>query len=267
MKSMKLIGRGPRKVLLFPGLLGTRDGFDDMLGYADLETFQYVVVEYRGYGQARGAVGLLTLREIVIDAVRLVDYLGWSRFAVAGHSLGALVAQMLAIALPNRVNAIVSIAGLSAKGASPDTEKVAFMQTMADSREAREALVRTGTACRYTDAVARKIVRATWDDIDGRALASYALDASRTDVHADVQALDMPILVLVGEHDPNCTEVAARDTTLRWYRRSTLEILHGAGHYPMFETPTATVSAIESFLKSMAPDAAGRTSEQSVAQA
>lgn len=267
MKSMKLIGRGPGKVLLFPGLLGTRDAFDDMLRYADLDAFQYAVAEYRGYGQARGEVGLLTLREVVIDAVRLVDYLGWSRFAVAGHSLGALVAQMLAIALPNRVNAIVSIAGLSAKGASPDAEKVAFMQSLADSRERREALVRTGTAVRYTDAVARKIVAETWDDIDGHALASYALDASRTDVHSDVQALDAPILALVGEHDPNCTEVAARDTTLRWYRRATLEVLRGAGHYPMFETPAATVSAIEGFLDSVAVDVAGRASKQSVAQA
>lgn len=245
---MKVIGHGPKKVLLFPGLLGTRDAFDEMLSYADLDEFQYAVAEYRGYGHARGDVGLLTLREVVVDAVRSLEYLGWTRVAVGGHSLGALVAQMLAVALPNRVNAIMSIAGLSASGASADPERMAFMQSLAASRERREALVRAGTAGRYVESVARKIVASSWDKIDGRALASYAADASRTDIHEAVQKLDAPILVLVGEYDPNCTAALATATTLRWYRHSTLEILHGAGHYPTFETPAATLTAIESFV-------------------
>jgi pimeloyl-ACP methyl ester carboxylesterase len=259
MKSFKLIGRGPQKVLLFHGLIGTRDTFDDMLRYADLDAFQYAVAEYRGYGRSMHEAGLLTLREVVIDAVKLVEYLAWNTFTAAGHSVGALAAQMLAVALPHRVNAIASIAGLSAKGANPDPDRVAFMQSVADSRERREALVRTGTGERYTAAVVREIVAATWNDIDSRALASYALDASRTDVHAEVQALDIPILALVGEHDPNCSDAAARETTLRWYRHATLEVMHGAGHYPMIETPAATVSAIERYI-------AGLPSASSAAQ-
>ncbi|WP_028218624.1 alpha/beta fold hydrolase [Paraburkholderia oxyphila] len=266
MKSFKLIGQGPNKVLLFPGLIGTRDAFDAMLRYADLDAFQYAVAEYRGYGWSRNEVGLLTLREVVIDAVRLVEFLEWKKFTAAGHSLGALVAQMLAVALPHRVNSIVSIAGLSAKGTSSDPDGVAFMQSLADSRERREALVRNGMAGRYTDAVAREIVAATWDDIDGRALASYALDASRTDVHGAVQSLDAPVLALVGEHDHNNTEAVARETTMRWYRHATLEIMRGAGHYPMIETPAATVSAIERFVEAVGIDDAGRSSRPSAAQ-
>lgn len=264
MKSFKLIGRGPRKVLLFPGLMGTRDAFDEMLRYADLDVFQYAAAEYRGYGQSRNERGLLTLREVVIDAVRLVDFLTWDTFTVAGHSLGALVAQMLALALPNRVNGIASIAGLSAKGARSDPDRIAFMQSLADSRERREALVRLGTGSRYTDAVARRLVATTWDEIEGHALTSYALDASRTDVHAEVQSLDTPILALVGEHDPNNTEAVARDTTLRWYRNATLQVMRGAGHYPMMETPAATVSAIERFVETVALDKVERKSKASV---
>jgi pimeloyl-ACP methyl ester carboxylesterase len=256
MKSFKLVGRGPQKVLLFHGLIGTRDAFDDMLRYADLDAFQYAVAEFRGYGHARREAGLLTLREAVIDAVKLVEFLAWNDFTVGGHSVGALVAQMLAVALPHRVNAIASIAGLSANGASADPDRVAFMRSVADSLERREALVTTGTGGQYTAAVVREIVAATWNDIDGRALASYALDASRTDVHTEVQSMDIPILALVGKHDPNCGEAAARETTLRWYRRATLEVMHGAGHYPMIETPAATVSALERFVAAVVLDAA-----------
>lgn len=245
MKSFKLIGHGPRKVLLFPGLLGTRDAFDDMLRYADLDAFQYAIVEYRGYGHARNEPGLFTLREVVIDAVRLVDFLGWTRLAVAGHSLGALAAQILAVALPHRVDAIVSIAGLSAKGASADPQRLRFMEGVAYSREQREVLVRGGTDGRYTSGFARALVGSTWDEIDGEALASYALDASRTDIRAQVEALDTPILVLVGEYDSACSEAAAHETTLQWYRRATLQVLLGAGHYPMVEAPARTLCALE----------------------
>ncbi|MGF6636610.1 alpha/beta fold hydrolase [Paraburkholderia sp. MM6662-R1] len=255
MKSFKLFGHGPRKVLLFPGLIGTRDSFDDMLRYADLSAFQYAVAEYRGYGNARAEPGLMTLREVVIDAVRLVEFLGWDKFAVAGHSLGALSAQMLAVALPDRVDAIVSIAGLSAKGANGDPQRLAFMQALAASHEKREALVAGGTGNRYGSGVARALVAQTWEEIDGSALASYALDASRTDVHAEVQQLDTPILVLVGEYDPNCTEAAARETTLQWYRHAKLQVLRGAGHYPMIETPAATLSELERYVGTATGDA------------
>jgi len=264
MKSSKLIGHGPRKVLLFPGLLGTRDAFDQMLSYADLDAFQYAVAEYRGYGQARHERGLYTLRETVIDAVRLAEFLGWDRFAVAGHSLGALVAQMLAVALPNRVDAIVSIAGLGANGAGADPQRVAFMQEAVQSRAGRETLVNSGTGNRYTDGFARAVVASTWNAIDHAALESYALDASRTDIHEHVAESDTPVLVLVGEHDPHCTAAAAHQTTLRWYRNTTLRVLAGSGHYPMYESPPETLFEMERYLGSTASRASEHQSEPQV---
>lgn len=248
MKSFKLIGRGHRKVLLFPGLLGTRNAFDEMLRFADLDTFQYAIVEYRGYGESRGMPGLLTLRQVVVDAVRLTEYLEWSKFAVAGHSMGALAAQMLAVALPHRVDVIVSIAGTSAKGASADPERVRFMQGLAQSLEQRQALVKAGTGGRYTDAAALAIAASSWTEIDGNAVASYAADASRTNIQEQVAELDAPILVLVGEHDAANSESVARETTLKWYKRPTLQVLAGAGHYLPVEASLATISAIENYL-------------------
>lgn len=254
MMSFKLVGTGPRKVMLFPGLLGTRDAFDDLLRWADLEAFQYVAVEYRGYGQARKERGLMTLREVVIDATRLADYLGWSRFAVAGHSLGALAAQMLALALPQRVDAIVSIAGPSERGGSSDPQRLRMLEGAAASRQWREELVTAGTARRYPATFARAVVDSSWDSIDGSAFASYARDASRTDISQQVEGSDKPILVLIGQHDGSNTEEAARATTLKWYRNATLQVLAGAGHYPVQETPAATSAALETFLLGSAGD-------------
>lgn len=245
MKSFKLVGRGPNKVILLPGLLGTRDAFDEMLAYADLDRFQYAVGEYRGYGESRTEPGLHNLREVVVDAVRLVDYLGWSTFSVAGHSLGALVAQMLAIALPQRVCAIVLIAGLAASGASRDPGRRQWMQELANSRQRREELVAVGAGGLFTPAMARAVVERTWNLIDGQALASYAADASQTDVHAQVQDIAAPVLAIVGENDSSCSASAAQETTLRWYRQASLEVVPGVGHYPPIEAPVATIALLE----------------------
>lgn len=245
MKSFKLLGRGPDKVLLFPGLLGTRDAFDEMLKYADLDRFQFAVGEYRGYGESKNEPGLFTLREVVIDAVRLVDYLGWSRYAVAGHSLGGLAAQMLAIAMPQKVHAIVMIAGLAADGANRDPDRLQRLQALADSRQRREELVAAGTGGRYCPAMARSVVDRGWDRIDGQALVHYAMDASRTDVHDALQGIAAPVLAIVGEHDANCSASRARETTLRWYEHAALEIIPGAGHYLPLEAPVATMTLLE----------------------
>jgi pimeloyl-ACP methyl ester carboxylesterase len=235
-------------VLLFPGLLGTRDAFDDMLRYADTERFQYASVEYRGYGEARNEPGLLTLREIVLDAVRLVEFLGWTEVTLGGHSLGALVAQMVAVAMPRRVKAIVSIAGTSATGASADPQRQVFMRAAAASAEQRTALVRGGTAGRYSAAAERAIVALSFERIAPAAFASYAFDASRTDISAQVRDISARVLALVGEHDPNCTEQFARDTTLVLYRDARMLVLAGAGHYPQIETPLQTIVALEQFV-------------------
>ena len=149
--------KGKKKVLLLPGLMGTLDALDAMLKYADLDSFQYAVVDYRGYGSSKNISGLFTLREAVIDACKLIEYLGWRQFSVGGHSLGALVAQMLAVAMPHWTSAIVMIAGLSAKGAKSDPEREALLRRAAESVEARSQIVTGGTKARYSHVFARTL--------------------------------------------------------------------------------------------------------------
>jgi len=50
-----------------------------------------------GFGSARFEPGP-TLSAVSSEAVRVMDYLGWSKSHVMGSPLGALAAQMIAIA-------------------------------------------------------------------------------------------------------------------------------------------------------------------------
>jgi pimeloyl-ACP methyl ester carboxylesterase len=155
---------------------------------------------------------------------------------------------MVAVAMPSRVSSIVSIAGLSAKGASADPARQIFMAQAGETIEGRIALARAGLANRYSDAAVEVVARRTFDAISGEAFKSYARDSSRTDISGQVGSLQVPVLVLVGERDPNATEASAKQTTLTFYGNAKLSVIGGAGHYPMTEAPIQTISALEAFV-------------------
>src|SRR3546814_999193 len=76
---------------------------------------------------------------------------------------------------------------------------MALLNAAANSAEHREQMVAGGTAGRYTPGFARTEVAATFDSLDPLAFASYAKDASQTDVSEEAKNLPMPILAHVGE--------------------------------------------------------------------
>jgi pimeloyl-ACP methyl ester carboxylesterase len=247
MNNFKLVGAGPRKILLLPGLLGTRDAFDAMLAYADTATYQYACFEYRGYGEALHEAGACTLDEALGDIGAAVAQLDWGRFTVAGHSIGALLAQMLALQMPQHAQALVSLAGMSARGGARDPQRQQMLARAAIDEAQRRRMVDAGTGGHYGPGFASAVVQSTWHAIRPDAFAGYASDAARIDISAQVDGSGLPLLALVGEFDPVNTAALARETTLRWYRNARLDVLPGAGHYLMLEAPAACVSAIEAF--------------------
>jgi len=246
------VGTGPVKVLLLPGLFGAHQAFDAMLAHADRERFQYVVMNYRGYGHARDVTGVYTLDEVVGDALSLLDLLDWPTVHVGGHSIGALIAQKLALAAPQRVRSVVSLAGMNARGASRDPARVKMLDDAAHDLDRRAALVDMGTGQRHGMALARQVAESGWHAIAPAACAGYVADAALTDISAEVAGSTLPVLVLVGAHDPGCSAAVARDTTLRWYPNATLEVFDEVGHYPMFEAPQRTLAVVEAFLRRLA---------------
>jgi pimeloyl-ACP methyl ester carboxylesterase len=63
-----------------------------------------------------------------------------------------------------------------------------------------------------------------------------------------VQGNPVPVLVVVGEHDPALGAPVMRQTFLQHYPNASLEVLPNAGHYSMFETPVALLTCAERFL-------------------
>ena len=65
---------------------------------------------------------------------------------------------------------------------------------------------------------------------------------------AQVKGCEVPVKVIAGEYDPTQPAEFMEQAWLQVYPNSELEVLRGAGHYAMFETPPAAALAIEEFL-------------------
>lgn len=69
---------------------------------------RYTVVAFdnRGIGRSRILDGRLTIEDMAADALALLDALGLERVHVAGHSMGGVIAQALALSAPARVRSL-----------------------------------------------------------------------------------------------------------------------------------------------------------------
>ncbi|EPM99030.1 alpha/beta fold family hydrolase, partial [Pseudomonas syringae pv. actinidiae ICMP 19070] len=79
-----------------------------------LEGLRIVALDLAGHGHSdhRPAGAAYALADYVFDVLQVAEQLGWQRFALLGHSLGAIIAVLLASSLPERVTHLALIDGL-----------------------------------------------------------------------------------------------------------------------------------------------------------
>jgi len=93
---------------------------DNLMSFArlapQLKGLRILALDMAGHGySAPRAIGAsYSLFEYAADALRVADYLGWQKFSLLGHSLGAIICTMLAAALPQRIDKLALIDGLIA---------------------------------------------------------------------------------------------------------------------------------------------------------
>ncbi len=74
---------------------------------------------------------------------------------------------------------------------------------------------------------------------------------------AEMRELDIPALVVVGEHDFEVfSEPALRQSIGPFYSHAQFAVLAGSGHFPMAEVPVYFVTVVEQFIREVARGAA-----------
>ena len=243
-----VVGDGPRKVLALPGWFGSATGWGPFGDLVDGDRYSYAFVDYRGYGARRGETGEFTLAEISADAIAAVDSLGWSSFAVLGHSMGGTAMQRVLLDAEDRVTGMFGISPVPSTGVPFDEQSWQLFSGAAEKREARYAIIDMTTGGRLSRTWLDRMVQTSLDQSDPEAFGAYLEAWAKTSFADRVQGNPVPVSVVVGEHDPALGAPVVEQTFLQQYPNATLEVLPNAGHYAMFETPVALLTSVERFL-------------------
>ncbi|MCE7873579.1 alpha/beta hydrolase [bacterium CPR1] len=140
---------GPPEGLPFIALHGWLDNAGTFSRLAPLLSgLRLVAVDLPGHGRSPHREQY-SFVDGVVDAVRLADRLGWERFSLLGHSMGAGVACLTAGTLPERVEHLALIEGLGPLSSQAEDAPAQLARALA--YEARPPIIYSS----YEQAVAR----------------------------------------------------------------------------------------------------------------
>lgn len=206
----------------------------------------FFVIRYdlRGHGLSEHAPassgGALTIEDYAGDAIALLDSLGVRDAHVAGISIGGLIAQAIAAAIPRRVRSLVLCGtGLGFPPPEPWIARAASVR-----KDGLRPIV-DGTMDRwigkdYQATPAGRGLRALFlrTDVEAYAAAAEALAtadlSTRTPRLAEAAGAPIPALVLVGELDPSSPPARA-EALAAALPGAKLVVIPGAYHVPLGE--------------------------------
>jgi proline iminopeptidase len=226
------------------------------------DSFRVIYVDERGQGRSeRVDPETLSLEVFARDVDLLADALELDRFALLGHSFGAIITTKHAIELGTAEGYVISGGGDSSERLEADVD--ASLEAMgergkpiAESWE-WEKTVETPEDCAELMRIQAPFHFAGEPPPGFAADTVYVPDVLRYfsnagygdfDYVPDLGRVTKPTLVLVGEHDRVTTPRAARVLS-EGIPGSELAVLDEAGHMSMIEAQTAYIAAVERFLR------------------
>ena len=225
------------------------DGWGTFPDYLDGDAFTWVFTDIRGYGQRKDEQGDQSLEESAGDILALADELGAERFSVVGHSMGGAVIQKVLAMAPERVEALVGVCPVSSTPSAFDEAGRELFWGAPEDRDKRYAIIDFTTGNRNTPGFVNAVTDWSLEHSTKEAFTKV-LDAwAKPDFAEDVKGKELPVLVLVGEHDPALGKETCEQTWMQLFPKVRLEVVANAGHYPMFEAPVNLATRINNFLK------------------
>lgn len=218
-----------------------------------------IVFDYRGTGKSSKAVQKYSIEMFTADAAALLDHLDVTEAFVCGHSMGGVVAQLLALDHPARVKKLI----LASSGSShPGAHGIPLamcrdMVRLGFEGYIREHTIETGWTPEFVAAHRDLIENFLEIRMSGIApLENYlyfVLARQEHDHTARLRQITVPTLVLVGDDEhhgaADRTHYDAAHQLARDIPNAKLVILPGEGHHYLATNPDTAHRVIREFLK------------------
>ncbi|TDK28974.1 alpha/beta fold hydrolase [Luteimonas terrae] len=266
-RGLRFGTEGGRRVLALHGWLDNAASFVPLA--AQLDGLDLVAPDLPGHGRsAHMPPGTdYTFVGAVHQVLDIADALGWQRFALLGHSMGAGIASLVAAAVPDRVERLVAIEAL---GALPETEPETvprLRDAVAASRSLGQrplrvfpdldAPVRARMRVNaLSEPVARLLVERGVQPVDGghvwcsdpRLTIPTAVRMTPGQVDALIAGIDCPTRVIYADPPQPYLPEPDRSRRARLLPQGDLVVMAG-GHHLHMEQPAEVAAAIGDFLQ------------------
>lgn len=257
--------QGP-KVLALHGWLDNAASFLPLAGhFPDLDL---LVLDLPGHGHsAHLGVGadynLLVTVNAILD---VTDALGWERFAVLGHSMGAGIGSILAASVPQRITRLVAIEALGALAEAPERTTTRLREAVAAARSLASKKLRVFPdlaapirarmqANQLSEPSARLLVERgvmaveggfVWSS-DPRLTLPAMQRMTEPQVRQLIRGIECPARVVFADPPQTYLPEPLRSERAALLPRGELVVLPGSHHLHM-ETPGAVAAAVGGFL-------------------
>ncbi len=224
------------------------------------QDFRCIAIDNRGVGRSSKASMPYTTRLMADDTVKVLDHLGLERAHVFGISMGAAIAQEMAINYPDRVGRVA----LLGAWARADRYLTSLFELFRDVKRSVDPLTFDREMALWS--FTRSYFDTSYDELEKRQRA--ALDVpyptpSNTftrqaeacmshDTLERLEALKAPTLCMVGRHDIFTPPQFSEDI-VRGLPEGSLEMIEGTAHAAYWEQPDVVNQLVAAHLRSGQP--------------
>lgn len=262
------MGRGGRPLLMVHGFTGGKEDFGDFMAPLANLGWHVVTIDLRGHGSSDAPPNPVayTFEILSNDLATLIAALGWRSCFVVGHSMGGVLAQLLAMTHPELVNGLVLLDSFCGPVLRIEMSLVELgtaivrqlgMTGLAQALAARRAgNPEPGPSASEIDqrrpgyqAYSESKLLATSPDLWVSLAPRFLTLPSYVE---RLRKLTVPCAVIVGEYDLESLEHSRR--MARAVPDATLDVIAGAGHSPQFESPDRFWEILRTRLDQMASE-------------
>ncbi|MBW7886389.1 MAG: alpha/beta hydrolase [Caldilineaceae bacterium] len=239
-------------LLLLHGSYGTGRWWERLAAVLPPEIYA-IAPDLRGCGQSDKRDQGYDVGSLARDVLALIDAIGWDDAHLMAHSSSGAVAIEAALNYPERFATLTLVDSVPVEGVFTPIDTYMLLEQMRDDRDLlRNALATLMPALFDSDneddrhffdqlvADAAEMAPAAYTEV-ARGLADW-------NRFADARRLTLPTLLAWGERDRIVDRDATTRTLIAIPGANNLEVLRGAGHCPMIETPQALANRWVDFI-------------------
>jgi pimeloyl-ACP methyl ester carboxylesterase len=245
-------GQQNELVLLLHGVGSSASTWNELLPLLH-QGFTIVAPDYRGHGYSEAPPVPYVIDDYVTDVLRLLDELGVAAVHIVGFSIGAVIAEAVALAAPERVSSLVL---LNTIGDRTEAERARALERLEVIRSTDPAEVAATSAARWftpafiesnPELVAGEVGIVSVTDHVPYA-ASYEVLAT-TEIIDQLSAITAPTLIITGENDVGSTPRMSRAVQEK-IARSQMVVVDDLQHYLHIEGAQTIADLVNGFIRS-----------------